>query len=968
MITFSCHSCGQNFKVRDEDAGRRTKCTSCGKPIEVPAQAQLVGSPTAATTSFPISASPSLTAPAHEVTRTSRTQQPLVRRRIAVAVCAVLLVAAITTTLWASGVFSAGHSATIETTSQPTGSASVNSTAKPIPDTAPVVHEPQAKQDIDAATIAAYEKLGATYRFEGIPVFQFRTYPKDRLPGVAVPFGLDLTNSEITDAGLKELASQKNLTLLSLNGCRKVTDAGMKELAPAIALTSLHLGTTQVSDAGLKELAPLTNLYSLYLNETRVTDAGIKNLAPLTKLATLYLQDTPVTDAGLKELASLKNLRALMLHRNKVSDAGIKELIGLSLTDLCLWDTPITDSGLKELVQLKTLTTLDLCQTRITDAGIKELATLTKLTRLNVRDTAVTEAGVVDLRKAFPSANIEVATKVDPAMIAAYEKLGATYRFEGIPVFTFRTNPKTQLPSLATPFWLELTGPDITDAGLKALSGLRTLSILSLNGASKITDVGVKELASLTSLTSLHLGNTQVTDSGLKELAPLGNLVALYLAETRVTDAGLETLVSLTKLEKLFLGSPHVTDAGMKALAAVTSLKTLVLYRTNIGDAGLRELTVLRNVGHLDLCQCRITDAGIKDLVRFDKLTWLTLSGTQITDSGLRELTSLASSKSLQTLELSDTKVSDAGLKDLAGFQNLTFLSLSHTQITDVGIKELKPLTTLTRLDLLHTKVTESGAATLRKALPHANIEVATKRVAAIDLLFPLHGVTLGKTTVAELSKLGKRDELIDETTKERYANYKIEGVHFWYFETDVAYYMSIARHQKMPVQWQKVGFDFNLSYDEWTKLFANLGWNARIVEPPKVEKYENRDSLRAEIEVTSGELRLVLRFAYADGATTAAKGTLYDVTVDAPEMSRRIEEERHKKRLDYAKARSVDVVNNISRQEFVKKYPKARLMNVDSKMGSESIESTLRRMIRGMRSSATRVFQLRSTIMLGLS
>ena len=83
----------------------------------------------------------------------------------------------------------------------------------------------------------------------------------------------------------------------------EVTDAGLKELAPLAHLQTLDLRFTEVTDAGLKELAPLTQLQTLDLGGTKVTDAGLKELAPLTQLQTLNLLGTAVTGAGLKELA-----------------------------------------------------------------------------------------------------------------------------------------------------------------------------------------------------------------------------------------------------------------------------------------------------------------------------------------------------------------------------------------------------------------------------------------------------------------------------------------------------------------------------------------------------------------------------------------------------------------------------------------------------------------------------------------
>src|SRR5437667_186930 len=76
------------------------------------------------------------------------------------------------------------------------------------------------------------------------------------------------------------------------------------------ALTTLLLAGTQVTDAGLKELARpdsgLKALTTLDLHLARVSDAGLKELARpdngLKALTTLYLPETKVTDAGIAEL------------------------------------------------------------------------------------------------------------------------------------------------------------------------------------------------------------------------------------------------------------------------------------------------------------------------------------------------------------------------------------------------------------------------------------------------------------------------------------------------------------------------------------------------------------------------------------------------------------------------------------------------------------------------------------------
>jgi internalin A len=114
----------------------------------------------------------------------------------------------------------------------------------------------------------------------------------------------ELTSSDVTDAGLKELAKLKNLTTLHLAGT-EFTDDWLKELAKFKDLTALDLSGTKVTDAGLKELATLNNLTALDVSETRITNAGLNELSMLKNLKRLYLSETQITDAGLKGLSML---------------------------------------------------------------------------------------------------------------------------------------------------------------------------------------------------------------------------------------------------------------------------------------------------------------------------------------------------------------------------------------------------------------------------------------------------------------------------------------------------------------------------------------------------------------------------------------------------------------------------------------------------------------------------------------
>jgi len=66
---------------------------------------------------------------------------------------------------------------------------------------------------------------------------------------------IDLGGTEITDAGLKEVAKLKQLTSLELAGCEQITDTGLKEVAKLQKLTYLDLSCyEQITDAGVAQL------------------------------------------------------------------------------------------------------------------------------------------------------------------------------------------------------------------------------------------------------------------------------------------------------------------------------------------------------------------------------------------------------------------------------------------------------------------------------------------------------------------------------------------------------------------------------------------------------------------------------------------------------------------------------------------------------------------------------------------
>jgi Leucine-rich repeat (LRR) protein len=480
------------------------------------------------------------------------------------------------------------------------------------------------KTAVDPATVAAYEKMGAIHGAWGagdgglhwghygtkVPGFEFKTFPAAKLPGVDVPFGLNLSGATVTAADLRMLAHLKTLVLIDFDRAQ-ITDAHLRALREIGLLHALNAASansdphpseytrpnsaqevcgyslygTQVTDAGLKELAPLRNLVWLSLAHTKAGDAGLRDMPAFPKLATLSLTGTKVTDAGLRNLPVLPSLAELDLDETQVTDAGLRELARFpGLAKLNLAKTQVTSAGLKELAPLKNLCVLDLQGTKLTDDSLRHLAPFKKLARLQVSfpigDAGLRSMRKIDLLHALPMAN-----------------LGATGRAESA----------EQVTTL-------FLGGAVTDAGLKELFPLKNVDWLNLNGS--FTNAGLRELAPLQKIKWLDIRCPRVTDAGLKELVVLTNLENLGIEDAPITGSGLEDLAPLAKLYYLSLTKTGVDDDGLRSVASLKALKTLNLLdpKADITDAGLMELAVLRNLTYLYLKGTKVTPAGLAEL------------------------------------------------------------------------------------------------------------------------------------------------------------------------------------------------------------------------------------------------------------------------------------------------------------------------------------------------------------------
>ncbi|MEI6258167.1 MAG: hypothetical protein WCQ77_16180, partial [Planctomycetota bacterium] len=273
----------------------------------------------------------------------------------------------------------------------------------------------------------------------------------DQLQGLKTLDTLALTNSALTDAGVKtivdsfpnlvelDLSSNTNMTgsaLKLIAGLEKLerltllqnrfNDLHTRRLSKMPGLRSLDLrGNMEAGDMTLEVAGKLPHLTALKHRSSAVTDEGLAGLAVSQTLESLLAQDFVITSASGQHLAKLPKLSSLEIFRCQgFGTEGVQALAGLPLTRLTLRDLPnisdpalevlaklprlkrlylhelasVGDEGLKQLAAAKELEVLDIWSLpQMTDATIDVIASLPNLKELSIRETGVTEASTAKI-------------------------------------------------------------------------------------------------------------------------------------------------------------------------------------------------------------------------------------------------------------------------------------------------------------------------------------------------------------------------------------------------------------------------------------------------------------------------------------------------------------------------------------------------------------------------------------------
>ncbi|WP_020470036.1 leucine-rich repeat domain-containing protein [Zavarzinella formosa] len=497
---------------------------------------------------------------------------------------------------------------------------------------------------------------------------------------------LELTNSDITDAGLAELAELKNLEEIQLYSSMNIKGDGLGHLTGNKNLKILHLSVGQINNKALRDLRKAGLLHTLYQSfkdnqqperddkirsltlADGVTDTGLVELTALPALQVLQLSGRNVSDVSMAILGKMTTLRELAMRGARVTDAGLREIAGLKdLEVLMIDDAPITDEGLKVIGGFKSLRTLYLNTPTIKGEGFRHLAGL-------------------------PLVDLFLCGSITDNYLRVLREAGLLHI-----LYNARTIDRQPPRSEKDIYSLGLDYQKITAAGLKELKDLPGLRILWLAG------LGIKaeEFVNLSGVPALEIATFDqgtVSDEALRTLAR-HDVLHLLATEARGRDQPLKAFTAMN------LSKQPITDDGLKTLRNVATLTDLNLSETSVSDAGANELKAMQALTNLNLRDSRVTNKGLKTLLESKTLKRIDLGPKQVDDETLSllhehdRLTLLSFTRckygeprlaaNVNGIVLVGTPVTDAGLKLLAAYPKLEFINVRNSRVTDAGVAEL---------------------------------------------------------------------------------------------------------------------------------------------------------------------------------------------------------------------------------------------------------------------------------------
>jgi internalin A len=288
----------------------------------------------------------------------------------------------------------------------------------------------------------------------------------------------------------------------------------------------------------------------------------------------------------------------------------------------------ITDGALRLVSSLRGLASLNITGDRFSDASAQQLSLSSDLGELTLSHNSITDKGVAHLSAMGHPESLVVLNQehVDGSFIEA-EDVGlslVSLHFASTPIKGEKLSRVKFLKKLKS---LSVDSGLIGDGALSFLAQSPSIEVLNITNA-QFSDAGIEALSRLKTLVSLTAWSRsdRVTDDSLRSLGKLPRLATLHLFAAGLTDAGVASLSGTTSLEILGFHSSEISDVGIQTLSKLPKLKALAVWGRRISDHGVDILcSQSPNLEDLDLSGSDITERSLEFFSRLKRLRRLTL-------------------------------------------------------------------------------------------------------------------------------------------------------------------------------------------------------------------------------------------------------------------------------------------------------------------------------------------------------
>jgi hypothetical protein len=272
---------------------------------------------------------------------------------------------------------------------------------------------------------------------------------------------IDMRGAQVSANGLNALSTLPNLESLNISHVRVAADS-LAMIGKSQSLKSINLANSDTNDRVVSELSQIPHLQSLDLSSTQVTGGSATGLGAMRELTELSLMGTSADDQLVTGLVSLP-LRKLDLSKSRITTASLPLILKIStLESLNVSFCAVKGDGFKGIGK-SDIRELNVGETQFGREGFKAIKGMKSLERLNVYAAGLIQHTDCNVFKTFPKLKWMNAGKNgvgDPGM--------------GLFFKGHKTLEELELQH----------NKGITDNGLAALIGVKTLKLLDVSGTS----------------------------------------------------------------------------------------------------------------------------------------------------------------------------------------------------------------------------------------------------------------------------------------------------------------------------------------------------------------------------------------------------------------------------------------------------------------------------------------------------